>query len=51
VAPLILFFIVIISNNKKIMGEWVNHRQTTFFGWVITGLMAVAGVAAIISLF
>jgi NRAMP (natural resistance-associated macrophage protein)-like metal ion transporter len=47
VAPVILTFIVITSSNKKIMGEWVNKRSTTIFGWVITGIMAVAGLAAI----
>jgi Mn2+/Fe2+ NRAMP family transporter len=51
VAPLILFFIIVISSNKKIMGEWVNHRKTTYAGWIITGLMAAAGIAAIIALF
>ena len=51
VAPFILFFIVKISSNKKIMGHWVNHKFTTVVGWATTGLMAVAGVAAIITLF
>jgi NRAMP (natural resistance-associated macrophage protein)-like metal ion transporter len=47
VAPVILTFIVITSSNKKIMGDWVNKRSTTVFGWAITGIMAVAGLAAI----
>jgi len=51
VAPVVLFLIVVISSNKKIMGEWVNHRSTTIIGWVVTLLMAVAGIAAIVSLF
>ena len=51
VAPLVLLPIVVISSNKKIMGQWVNHRSTTIFGWLVTGLMSVAGVAAIVSLF
>lgn len=51
VAPLVLGLIVIISSNKKIMGEWVNKRSTTWMGWLITGLMSVAGGAAIFAIF
>lgn len=51
VAPIILLLIVIISSNRRVMGEWVNHRSTTLFGWAITMLMVMAGAAAIVSLF
>lgn len=51
VAPVILFFILRISSNKRVMGHWVNRRSTTYIGWVITLLMAASGVAAIVSLF
>jgi NRAMP (natural resistance-associated macrophage protein)-like metal ion transporter len=51
VAPVVLALIVLISSNKRIMGEWANRRPITLLGWAVTGLMAVAGVAAIISLF
>ena len=51
VAPVVLVLIVLISSNKKIMGEWVNKKSTTWLGWAVTALMAVAGGAAIWSLF
>ena len=51
VAPFILFFIVRISSNKKIMGHWVNSKLTTAIGWATTAIMAIAGIAAIITLF
>ena len=51
VAPIILALIVIISSNKKIMGRWVNKPFTTAIGWVTTGLMAVAALAAVYSFF
>ncbi len=51
VAPVILSLIVIISSNKRIMGEWVNHRGTTWLGWGVTMLMMLAGAAAIFSMF
>lgn len=51
VAPFVLCFIVLLSGNKKIMGEWVNKPYVTAIGWITTGLMAVAGAAALYSLF
>ncbi len=51
VAPVVLTLIVLISSNKHIMGEWVNKRSTTNIGWVVTGVMIVAGLAAILSFF
>jgi NRAMP (natural resistance-associated macrophage protein)-like metal ion transporter len=50
VAPIILFFIIVMSSNKKIMGRWVNKPYVTLIGWVVTAIMAIAGIAAIISL-
>lgn len=51
VSPVVLFFIVRISSNKKFMGHWVNKKFTTFVGWIAFGLMSVAAIAAIYSLF
>jgi len=51
VAPFILYFIVRISSNQKVMGHWVNRKLTTAIGWVTTLVMATAGIAAIVTLF
>ncbi|MFA5004076.1 MAG: divalent metal cation transporter [Candidatus Saccharimonadales bacterium] len=51
VAPFILYFIVKLSSSKHVMGHWANRKLTTFVGWTTTLVMAVAGVAAIFSLF
>jgi len=51
VAPFVLFFIVKLSSNKRVMGHWVNHRAVTAIGWATTLLMAVAGLAAAWSMF
>jgi NRAMP (natural resistance-associated macrophage protein)-like metal ion transporter len=51
VAPFILFFIVRLSSDKKVMGHWRNRPFTTFIGWLTTLIMAASGVAAIVSLF
>ena len=50
IAPLILLPIVLISSNRKIMGEWTNHKLTTSIGWLVVGVMTIAGVAAIIAI-
>ncbi|HOX40694.1 MAG TPA: divalent metal cation transporter [bacterium] len=50
VAPIVLVLIVLLSSNKKIMGEWSNGPVVRVLGWVITILMIVAGVATIGSL-
>lgn len=47
VAPVVLTFIVLISSNKKIMKQWRNKPLTTFIGWIVIGLMTLAGAAAI----
>lgn len=51
VAPLVLVLIVLLSSNKKIMGEWVNSKSVTYIGWLTTALMSVVALAVIISLF
>lgn len=51
IAPVILILIVMLSSNEKIMGKWVNGSATKLFGWIITGLMTIAGLATIYSMF
>jgi NRAMP (natural resistance-associated macrophage protein)-like metal ion transporter len=50
VAPVVLLLIILISRNKKIMGDWVNKLSTTVLGWAVVLIMATAGVAAIVTL-
>lgn len=51
IAPVILFFIVKMSSSEKIMKDYKNSAIIKWFGWLTVGLMAVAGIAAIVSLF
>ncbi|MBI3342385.1 divalent metal cation transporter [Candidatus Curtissbacteria bacterium] len=50
VAPVVLVFILLISSNKKVMGEWVNSKLVMVLGWLIFGIMVASGAAAIYSL-
>jgi Mn2+/Fe2+ NRAMP family transporter len=51
VAPVVLVLIMLISSDKKIMGDWANGKTIAAFGWAITGVMVLSGAAAIWSFF
>lgn len=51
VAPVIIYFIVRISSDKKRMGHWVNRKLTTAIGWLVFLLMSASAIAAIFALF
>lgn len=51
IAPVILVLIVLLSSNKKVMGERVNGPVTKILGWTITIIMAVVGFATLFSIF
>lgn len=48
IAPFLMVAIMMISNNSEVMGKYVNGWRENVFGWMITGVMAVAGVALIV---
>lgn len=50
VAPVVLTLILLLANDKHIMGEWVNGRVVKTIGWGVVTLMTCAGAAAIFSL-
>lgn len=50
-APMVLALIVLISSNRRVMGEWVNKRYVTAIGWLVTTIMVLAGLGAIYSFF
>lgn len=51
IAPIVLLFIVLISSDKKIMGQWVNPKIITGIGYLTIFIMGAAGVATILSIF
>lgn len=50
VAPPLMVLIMLISRNKKIMGEHANSKFSNVTGWIITGVMSAASIFLIISL-
>jgi NRAMP (natural resistance-associated macrophage protein)-like metal ion transporter len=51
VAPIILFFIVKISSDEKVMGDKKNHKFISICGWLATIGMAIVGVTVVATMF
>lgn len=47
VAPILIYFILKIANNKDVMGSFVNGRTSNILGWIIFAIMSIAGLAFI----
>ena len=45
IAPLLLVLILVISNNKKIMGKYTNKLFSNILGGLVTVAMIIAGIA------
>jgi NRAMP (natural resistance-associated macrophage protein)-like metal ion transporter len=43
-APPLMIIIMLVANNRKVMGEWTNTPWLNAFGWIATALMAVASI-------
>jgi NRAMP (natural resistance-associated macrophage protein)-like metal ion transporter len=50
-APIVLYLIVKLSSDRKVMGEWKNRRIVTISGWFVVLLMSAAAVGGIWALF
>jgi NRAMP (natural resistance-associated macrophage protein)-like metal ion transporter len=46
-APVLLVFVMLVSNDSKVMGDRKNGPVVNAFGWLTTGAMAVAAIALI----
>lgn len=44
VAPIMLLMILMIANDKKIMGNWVNGKWSNIFGYIAFAIMAIAAI-------
>jgi len=49
-APLLMALIIMITNIKDIMGQFVSSRVSNILGWMIVLIMALAGIALIFNL-
>lgn len=49
-APPLLVLVMLVGNNRHIMGEHTNGFWLNLFGWTATGLMTVAAIAFFVTL-
>lgn len=50
IAPIILFFVVRLSSDKQLMGDYTNRQFVSTMGWITIGVMSISGIAAIVTL-
>lgn len=48
-APAFLVLVMLVSNDRKVMGERTNGRWLNALGWLTTGLMGLAAIALIVT--
>ena len=48
-APPLLVIIMLVSNNRKVMGARVNGRLTNFIGWATVAVMAAASLGILLT--
>jgi len=51
IAPPLMVLILLISNNKKIMGKYTNGKPSNIMGWLITAVMTLAALALLSTFF
>jgi NRAMP (natural resistance-associated macrophage protein)-like metal ion transporter len=49
-APPLMVLVILIANNKNIMGKFVSNKISNILGWIIIIVMAIAGILLIIDL-
>ncbi|MCU1255643.1 MAG: hypothetical protein JWM83_1942 [Candidatus Angelobacter sp.] len=50
-TPFLMLLVMLITNNRKIMGRWVNTRAMNVLGWITTVATFAAMIGLIITLF
>ena len=50
-TPFLMLLVMLITNNRKIMGKWVNSRAMNILGWITTAAMFAAAIGLIATLF
>ena len=45
IAAALLIIVTIVSNNRRLMGDYVNGHAANILGWVTCAVMAVASIA------
>jgi NRAMP (natural resistance-associated macrophage protein)-like metal ion transporter len=49
-TPLLMLLIMLATNNRKIMGRWINSRVMNVLGWITLAAMSTATIGLLITL-
>ena len=48
-APPLVVLVVLLSNDRKVMGDRVNSRTANILGWVCAAVMSAAAIAMVVT--
>ncbi len=51
ISPVMIFFIIHLSGDEKVMGDFKNKKNTNIFGWMTFVLISLVSLGAIVSIF
>jgi Mn2+/Fe2+ NRAMP family transporter len=49
-TPFLTLIVMLITNNRRIVGSWVNTRPMNILGWITTAAMFAATIALLLTL-
>jgi Mn2+/Fe2+ NRAMP family transporter len=49
-TPFLMLIVMLITNNRRIMGQWVNTRAMNVLGWLTTAAMFAATIGLVVTL-
>jgi Mn2+/Fe2+ NRAMP family transporter len=49
-TPFLMLLVMLITNNRRIMGRWVNTRAMSILGWLTTTAMFAAAIGLVVTL-
>jgi Mn2+/Fe2+ NRAMP family transporter len=49
-TPFLMLLVMRITNNRRIMGKWVNNRAMNVLGWLTTAAMFAAAIGLVVTM-
>jgi Mn2+/Fe2+ NRAMP family transporter len=49
-TPFLMLLVMLITNNRRIMGRWVNTRAMNVLGWLTTAAMFAAAIGLVVTM-
>jgi Mn2+/Fe2+ NRAMP family transporter len=46
-TPFLMLMVMLITNNRLIMGRWINGRAINLLGWITTAAMFAVTIALV----